>query len=103
MSFCASSKILFIDFSPLITFYTVNYFFDIRAALLASIVYSILLLLVLKIKNIKVGYIVMLSATLSIVFGIIDLSTGSITLSKFDSVFINLILAFMFGMKVPVN
>ncbi len=95
--------ILAFDFGPLIIFYALNFLYSIKTAIFSSIMVSLFILTYMWLKKIKVSTILITSILISVIFGVLDLYSNNIIFSKYESVFINLILAVAFFSSITRN
>jgi intracellular septation protein A len=78
------------DFGPLIVFWTADWLFGLRAAIGATVVFALLDALYRIWRRLPVTRIYVLSTTLAIVFGAIDLMAASPFMLRYEAVITNL-------------
>lgn len=89
-------KFIFSNFGPLIIFYFANHFWGLKAAIAASLIYSVAEIVQQKIKREPITPFFIFSASTSVLFGAIDLYLPQSVLFNYEPSFTNVITGIFF-------
>jgi intracellular septation protein A len=100
-------RLLLQDFGPLLIFFALNNEFGVRVALTGSMIFGVGLIGALIIRKKNVPTFLIFATLCSLVFGTIDVYSGSVFFVKFESVVTNLFTAAffswsLFGSRTPI-
>lgn len=88
------------DFGPLIVFYILKISFSLKVAILGCVLYSIGYLSFRIFKKLEISPFLIFSTTVSILFGILDLYSGSVFFFKFESALASMFFGLFFGLSL---
>lgn len=93
-------KFLFLNFGPLIVFYSINKFFDFKIAVICSIVFVGFEFLYLKISKKTISSFFIFTSLLVVVFGLLDIFLAQAFFFKLEAGILNLISAAYFALSL---
>jgi intracellular septation protein A len=88
------------DFGPLIVFYATNHFFGFVPAIIATMVWSVGDVALVKLKKEKVSAFLKFSIAVSLGFGLVDLYFKGPFLFRYEAVLSNVVTAVFFGLTL---
>ncbi|MNT19496.1 intracellular septation protein A [compost metagenome] len=93
-------KFLFLNFGPLIVFYSINKIFDFKIAVICSIAFVGFEFLYLKISKKTVSSFFIFSSMVVVVFGLLDIFLAQAFFFKLEAGILNLISAVYFALSL---
>jgi intracellular septation protein A len=88
------------EFGTLIVFYSVNHFYGTKTAIMASLIWAMVEVIVLRIHGQKMGSLFKYSLAMALTFGLVDLSLESPVLIKYESTITNMMTGIFFALTM---
>jgi intracellular septation protein A len=94
------SSFLFSNFGPLIIFYFCNHFWGLKVALAATVIWTIGEIIFKKLKGKELSQFFIFTATITIVFGLIDIYLQQSIFFKFEAPLTNFVVGLYFALSL---
>ncbi len=88
------------NFGVVIVYQVMNHFFDFKIAIISTLIFAVIELIVLKLNKRPISIFMLFSFALVFVFGAFDLYLENQVFFKFESAIISLITAMYFGISL---
>jgi intracellular septation protein A len=94
------AKFVFKNFGPILVFYIANYFFGLKIAVVASIIWTVGEIIFSIIRKQPLSLFFKFSALITIIFGLIDLYLQQTLLFRFEAALSNIMIGIFFALSL---